>query len=80
MALLGLSSCTLLLALGRKACDHGHLVRFFTATGLVNQLVDAQEQKRLSKLEDRLTKMNLLIVDELSYVSFPRYGAKYCFR
>jgi DNA replication protein DnaC len=76
----GTGKSHLTLALGYKACEHGHSVRFFTAAGLVNQLVEAQEQKRLSRLEDRLAKTNLLIVDELSYVSFPRQGAELLFQ
>jgi len=53
---------------------------FLRQQGWLTNWWRAQEQKRLSRLEDRLAKTNLLIVDELSYVSFPRQGAELLFQ
>jgi DNA replication protein DnaC len=76
----GTGKTHLAIALGLKACSNGYSVRFFTAAGLVNELTEAQDEKRLVRLETQLAKVNLLIVDELSYVSFPRYSAELLFQ
>jgi DNA replication protein DnaC len=66
-------------ALGYAACEQGYRVRFFTAAGLVNQLVEAQEQKQLSRLENSLLKHHLIIVDELGFVPLSQQGAQLLF-
>jgi DNA replication protein DnaC len=55
------------LALGLAACQRGFPVSFFTAAGLVHQLMEARE-RRLLKLQAQLAAVKLLIVDELGYV------------
>lgn len=62
-------------ALGQAACRAGKRVKFFTAAGLVNQLEESQKQYRLERLLSALEKVDLLIVDELGYLSFSRSGA-----
>jgi len=63
-----------------KACTCGYSVRFFTAAGLVTKLTEAQNEKRLVRMLKELAKVNLLIIDELSYVSFPRHCAELLFQ
>jgi DNA replication protein DnaC len=63
-----------------KACTCGYSVRFFTAAGLVTKLTEAQNEKRLGRMLKELAKVNLLIIDELSYVSFPRHSAELLFQ
>jgi len=75
----GTGKSHLSIALGLKACHHGYSVQFFTAARLVNELTEARDEKTLTKLETQLAKVNLLIVDELSYVSFPRHGSELLF-
>jgi DNA replication protein DnaC len=67
-------------ALGLAACRTGRRVRFFTAAGLVNQLEEAQKEYRLERLLTQLDKTDLLIVDELGYLSFSRTGAELLFQ
>jgi len=55
-------------------------VGFFTAATLVNQLEEAQKQYRLERLISALEKLDLLIVDELGYLSFSRAGAELLFQ
>lgn len=68
------------IALGMKACANGYSMRFFTAAGLVTRLSEAQNEKRLGRLLKELAKVNLLIIDELSYISFPRPNAELLFQ
>jgi len=63
-----------------KVCTRGYSVRFFTAANLVTKLTEAQNEKRLGRFLKELAKINLLIVDELSYVSFPRHSAELLFQ
>jgi len=66
-------------ALGIIACRQGKRVRFTTAAGLINELLEAQAQLRLSKLEAMLLKLDLLIVDEVGFVPFSKSGAEALF-
>jgi DNA replication protein DnaC len=66
-------------ALGMLACEQGHRVRFYTAAGLINELLEAQEARRLSKLEAWLMKQELIILDEVGFVPFSQHGAQMLF-
>ncbi len=67
-------------ALGLAACRQGWRVRFFTAAGLVNHLEEAQKQYQLERFLDQLNRADLLICDELGYLSFSRVGAELLFQ
>ena len=67
------------IALGIAACRQGKRVRFATAAGLINELMEAQAQLRLSKLETALLKLDLLILDEVGFVPFSKTGAELLF-
>jgi DNA replication protein DnaC len=66
--------------LGRAACHEGFRVRFFTAAALVNKLEETQQQHQLDRLLTQLDRAELLIVDELGYLSFSRTGAELLFQ
>ena len=62
-------------ALGVAACRQGARVRFLTAAGLVNELLEAQATHRLSRYEQGLLRLHLLILDEVGFVPFTKLGA-----
>jgi DNA replication protein DnaC len=66
--------------LGLAACRRGLRVRFFTAAALVSQLEQAQKNYTLDKFLGQLDRAELLICDELGYVSFSRNGVELLFR
>jgi len=66
-------------ALGVAACELGFRVRFFTAAQLINALLEAQEEQRLTRLEQNLMKQHLIIIDELGFVPFSQQGAQILF-
>ena len=76
----GTGKTHLSVALGQAACRAGKRVRFFTAATLVNQLEEAQKQYRLERLLSSLDKVDLLVVDEVGYLSFSRGGAELLFQ
>ena len=67
------------LALGLAACQRGLSVAFTTAAGLVHQLMEARDDKRLLRLQAQLAAVKLLIVDELGYVPLSQTGAELLF-
>jgi DNA replication protein DnaC len=67
-------------ALALAACRQGKRVRFFTAATLVTKLEEAQKQYHLERLRAQLDKADLLVVDELGYLSFSRGGAELLFQ
>ena len=66
-------------ALGLGACHEGRKVRFFGVIGLVTQLLEAREDRRLERLLKQLSRQDLLILDELGYVPFTKAGAELLF-
>jgi DNA replication protein DnaC len=68
------------IALGLAACRQGRRVRFFTAAQLVQYLEEAQKHYRLERFQAQLDKTELLICDELGYLSFSRAGAELLFQ
>lgn len=69
----------LAISIGLAACQQGKRVRFFTAAGLVNTLLEAAEQHRLSRVEKLLMKHDLIIIDEVGFVPFSQQGANMLF-
>ena len=67
------------LALGLAACQRGLSIAFATAAGLVHQLMEARDEKRLLRLQAQLAAVKLLIVDELGYVPLSQTGAELLF-
>lgn len=66
-------------ALGVAACRQGKRARFYTAAGLINELLEAHAQLRISRLEAALAKCDLIILDELGFVPFSKEGAEALF-
>jgi DNA replication protein DnaC len=76
----GTGKTHLAIALGLAACRQGKRVRFFTAAALVTRLEEAQKQFQLDRLLAQLDRTDLLICDELGYLSFSRAGAELLFQ
>ena len=66
-------------ALGFAGCMQGRKVRFFTAKGLVTQLMEMAEQRQLERTLKQLERQDILILDELGYVPFSRTAAELLF-
>lgn len=75
----GLGKTHLAIGLGLAACRLGHRVRFWTAAGLVNELLQAQEELRLHKFIASALKLKLVILDELGFIPFTPNGAQALF-
>jgi DNA replication protein DnaC len=67
------------LGLGLAACQKGLAVGFTTAAALVNELMEARDERRLLRLQKNLVKHKLLIIDELGFVPLSKTGAELLF-
>lgn len=75
----GLGKTHLAIALAQTACHQGKKVRFWTAAGLVNELLQAQDDHRLNRVITSTLKMNLVVLDELGFIPFSATGAQVLF-
>ncbi|HZM08700.1 MAG TPA: IS21-like element helper ATPase IstB [Candidatus Limnocylindrales bacterium] len=75
----GTGKTHLALALGLSACQRGHRVRFTTAAAMVNELLEAKDEKRLLRFQKQMAGYELLIVDELGFVPLSKSGAELLF-
>lgn len=66
--------------LGMEACSQGVRTRFVTDCGLANELIEARDEKILSRVLKRFAGYGLLILDELGYVPFSKEGADLIFQ
>jgi DNA replication protein DnaC len=67
------------------ACQQGRSVRFFTATGLVTQLLERRQDRELERLQRQLERLELIVLDardptgSRGYVPFSKAGAELLF-
>ena len=62
------------------ACRQLRKVRFVTAAGLVNELLEAQHQNQLGRALSRWARYDLVCIDELGYVPLAELGAELLFQ
>ena len=67
------------LGLGLAACQRGMSVGFTTAAALVHELMEARDERRLLNLQRNLSRLGLLIIDELGFVPLSPTGAELLF-
>ena len=76
----GVGKTHLAISLGIKAAHARKRVLFFTAEQLTTQLAAADVSGRLTTLLDQLGRADLLIIDELGYLSLTKHTAKLFFQ
>jgi DNA replication protein DnaC len=67
-------------ALCVAACRQKKRVRFTTAAGLVNELVEAKHQNQLRRVLSRWLRYELIAIDEVGYVPLADIGAELLFQ
>jgi DNA replication protein DnaC len=75
----GTGKTHLAIGLGIKACMAGYQVLFATIPLLVNQLKESRSENILRRVEARFEKYDLVIADELGYISFDKEGSELLF-
>jgi DNA replication protein DnaC len=76
----GTGKTHLLTALCVAACRQKRRVRFATAAGLVNELVEAKQQLQLRRVLGRWARYELIAIDEVGYVPLAEIGAEFLFQ
>jgi len=66
--------------LGVAACRQRKRVRFTTAAEMVTELIEAQSQAELTRVRNRWTRYDLIVIDELGYVVMPDTAAELLFQ
>lgn len=67
------------IGLGIDACNMGYKVYFTTVASLINELKESRSDKKLYTFEKRFEKYDLIIADELGYISFDKEGSELLF-
>jgi len=75
----GTGKTHLSIGLGINACNKGYKVFFTTAASLINELKETKSDKKLYTFEKRFEKYDLIILDELGYISFDKEGSELLF-
>jgi DNA replication protein DnaC len=76
----GTGKTHLLIGLGTAAAEAGRRVRYVTTAALVNELVEAADDKQLSRVVSRYARLDLLCLDELGYIHLDPRGAELLFQ
>jgi DNA replication protein DnaC len=76
----GTGKTHLLIGLGLAACEQGRKIRYATGAQLVNELVEAADERVLSRVVARYGRPDLLLLDELGYVQIDPRGAELLFQ
>jgi DNA replication protein DnaC len=76
----GTGKTHLLTGLCVAACRQKRRVRFTTAAGLVNELVEAKHQLQLRRVLARWSRYDLIAIDEVGYVPLAEVGAEFLFQ
>ena len=67
------------IGLGIKACEQGYRVLYTTIPYLVIELKESNSKQKLRTYQKRFEKYDLIIADELGYISFDREAADLLF-
>jgi DNA replication protein DnaC len=76
---IGTGKTMLAIGLGVEATRRRYRVLFTRAADLVQSLLEARDERTLTRLQQRYEKVGLLIVDELGFVPFERAGGELLF-
>lgn len=76
----GTGKSHLLIGIGTAIAEAGLKVRYSTTANLVNELVEAADDRQLSKHIARYSKVDLVCLDEFGYLDLDATGAKLLFQ
>lgn len=76
----GTGKTHLAIATGITACEEDYRVLFKNTASLVHELIEAKQDRGLTALQRTLKRVDLLILDELEYVTFEPQGAELLFQ
>ena len=75
----GVGKTHLAISLCLSACRSGYRSKFFTASSIVNTYREARDERLVTRLESSLSKLDVIVIDELGYLPIDRMGAESLF-
>ena len=76
----GLGKTHVATGIALAACRQGHRVRFYNAAGLVNELIQSQDEHQLPRILATVLRHRLIVLDELGFIPFSSTGAQLIFQ
>lgn len=76
---IGTGKTHLAISLGLEAARQRRRVAFWRAADLVQALLEARDGRELTRLQRKMNRVDLLILDELGFVPFDRTGGELLF-
>jgi DNA replication protein DnaC len=76
----GLGKSHIATGLALAACRQGKKVRFFGVASLVNDMLAANRDLHLSRFIKPLTRLDLVVLDELGFLPFSKDGGQVLFQ
>lgn len=76
---IGTGKTHLAIALGLEAARQRRRIAFWRAADLVQALLEARDGRELTRLQRKMNRVDLLILDELGFVPFDRTGGELLF-
>ena len=80
MGVSGTGKTHLATAIAMSLCEKGRHVRFYTATGLANILVEKHQRGTLTNFMSSLRKVELLVLDEIGFITLHKEASELLFQ
>jgi len=80
MGAVGTGKTHLAMAIALNLCQQGRHVRFYTATGLANILLEKQQRGTLSSFTASLKKVELMVLDEIGFITLHKEASELLFQ
>lgn len=80
MGAVGTGKTHLATAIALSLCQQGRHVRFYTATGLANILLEKQQRGTLSSFMASLKKVELMVLDEIGFITLHKEAGELLFQ
>lgn len=80
MGAVGTGKTHLATAIALSLCQQGRHVRFYTATGLANILLEKQQRGVLSSFMASLKKVELMVLDEIGFITLHKEAGELLFQ
>jgi DNA replication protein DnaC len=75
----GTGKTHLAIGLGIAAANAGYSVKYYSVPPLINRLKELKMQRNMLAMQKQFEKIDLMILDELGYISFDREGGELLF-
>jgi DNA replication protein DnaC len=75
----GTGKTHLAIGLGIAAANAGYSVKYYSVPPLINRLKELKMQRNMLAMQKQFEKVDLMILDELGYISFDREGGELLF-